>query len=283
MWCGAAAAAVTLVVAMTPAAATAPAAVISLVRCFNMVGFLPYPCGSPDVAPGFPCPGTLRAARAYVNAENHMLWAVPAAPAPVLGQRAPAYAAAMPDGVFGRDAELSALDAFLAGRASAPVTLAPGAEFTITGEDVPGDETEASTTYASWPATSAPAPRSWWTTAAWCSAALLDIGGATRETCGHRGRQPAGDPRPDQRAACAPHRRRHRDVGVMGGAGGGQRRQPGVAGVPGCSAPRMKSRPVAKLIEDQRVCQASPCPGWDSNPHCTVFETADSAYWSTGA
>jgi pyruvate kinase len=32
--------------------------------------------------------------------------------------------------------------------ASGPVTLAPGAEFTITGEDVPGDETEASTTYA---------------------------------------------------------------------------------------------------------------------------------------
>src|SRR5262249_32114684 len=25
------------------------------------------------------------------------------------------------------------------------------------------------------------------------------------------------------------------------------------------------------------------CPGWDSNPHCTVFETADSADWSTGA
>src|SRR5215472_13999778 len=32
--------------------------------------------------------------------------------------------------------------------ASGPVALAPGAEFTITGEDVPGDETEASTTYA---------------------------------------------------------------------------------------------------------------------------------------
>jgi pyruvate kinase len=32
--------------------------------------------------------------------------------------------------------------------ASGPVTLAPGAEFTITGEDVPGDGTEASTTYA---------------------------------------------------------------------------------------------------------------------------------------
>src|SRR5215472_8757889 len=32
--------------------------------------------------------------------------------------------------------------------ASGPVTLAPGAEFTITGEDVPGDETGASTTYA---------------------------------------------------------------------------------------------------------------------------------------
>ena len=25
------------------------------------------------------------------------------------------------------------------------------------------------------------------------------------------------------------------------------------------------------------------CPGWESNPHCTVFETADSACWSTGA
>jgi pyruvate kinase len=32
--------------------------------------------------------------------------------------------------------------------ASGPVTLVPGAEFTITGEDVPGGETEASTTYA---------------------------------------------------------------------------------------------------------------------------------------
>ncbi len=32
--------------------------------------------------------------------------------------------------------------------ASGPVTLVPGAEFTITGEDVPGDEKEASTTYA---------------------------------------------------------------------------------------------------------------------------------------
>jgi pyruvate kinase len=32
--------------------------------------------------------------------------------------------------------------------ADGPVTLAPGAEFTITGEDVPGDETEVSTTYA---------------------------------------------------------------------------------------------------------------------------------------
>ena len=46
---------------------------------------------------------------------------------------------------------------------------------------------------------------------------------------------------------------------------------------------RVDSRPVAKLIEDQRACRAGPCPGWDSNPHCTVFETADSAYWSTGA
>jgi hypothetical protein len=25
------------------------------------------------------------------------------------------------------------------------------------------------------------------------------------------------------------------------------------------------------------------CPGWDSNPHCMVFETMDSACWSTGA
>jgi two-component system, response regulator PdtaR len=25
------------------------------------------------------------------------------------------------------------------------------------------------------------------------------------------------------------------------------------------------------------------CPGWDSNPHCMVFETMDSASWSTGA
>jgi hypothetical protein len=26
-----------------------------------------------------------------------------------------------------------------------------------------------------------------------------------------------------------------------------------------------------------------PCPRWDSNPHCAVFETALSAGWSTGA
>ena len=25
------------------------------------------------------------------------------------------------------------------------------------------------------------------------------------------------------------------------------------------------------------------CPGWDSNPHCAVFETAVSASWTTGA
>lgn len=25
------------------------------------------------------------------------------------------------------------------------------------------------------------------------------------------------------------------------------------------------------------------CPGWDSNPHWTVFETASSAGWDTGA
>lgn len=25
------------------------------------------------------------------------------------------------------------------------------------------------------------------------------------------------------------------------------------------------------------------CPGWDSNPHWTVFETAFSADWNTGA
>jgi hypothetical protein len=25
------------------------------------------------------------------------------------------------------------------------------------------------------------------------------------------------------------------------------------------------------------------CPGWESNPHCTVFETAFSASWNTGA
>src|SRR5262252_9446511 len=40
---------------------------------------------------------------------------------------------------------------------------------------------------------------------------------------------------------------------------------------------------MAKLIEDQRACCAGSCPGRDSNPHCTVFETADSACWSTGA
>ena len=32
-----------------------------------------------------------------------------------------------------------------------------------------------------------------------------------------------------------------------------------------------------------RAGKAVSCPGWDSNPHCTVFETADSAYLSTGA
>ena len=25
------------------------------------------------------------------------------------------------------------------------------------------------------------------------------------------------------------------------------------------------------------------CPGWDSNPHWTVFETASSTGWDTGA
>jgi tetratricopeptide (TPR) repeat protein len=52
-----------------------------------------------------------------------MLWAVPAAHAPVLIPLASAYSAAMPDGVFGRDAELGAVEAFLAGLASAPGTL----------------------------------------------------------------------------------------------------------------------------------------------------------------
>ena len=28
---------------------------------------------------------------------------------------------------------------------------------------------------------------------------------------------------------------------------------------------------------------ARQCPGWDSNPHWTVFETASSAGWDTGA
>ena len=66
-------------------------------------GFLPCPRGPPDVSPGLPCPGTLRGGTGRVNAETHMLWADPAAPAPVLGQRASAYAAAMPAGVFGPD------------------------------------------------------------------------------------------------------------------------------------------------------------------------------------
>ena len=42
--------------------------------------------------------------------------------------------------------------------ASGPVTLVPGAEFTITGEDVPGEPAEVSTTYRDWPVTSARDP-----------------------------------------------------------------------------------------------------------------------------
>ena len=78
-------------------------------------------------------------------------------------------------------------------------------------------------------------------------AALLDIGRCDKgDLVVIVAGQPAGHPGPHQRAARAPHRRRDRDL-----------RGPG--------------------------CQAGSCPGWDSNPHCTVFETADSAYWSTGA
>ena len=53
--------------------------------------------------------------------------------------------------------------------ASGPVTLAAGQEFTITGEDVPGDAREVSTTYPGLAGDVARARRCWWTTAGWCS------------------------------------------------------------------------------------------------------------------
>ncbi len=59
-------------------------------------------------------------------------------------------------------------------------------------------------------------------------------------------------------------------------------REPGIAGVRGARPP-VEPRPTVKAAEGGRAGEIGPCPGWDSNPHCTVFETADSAYWSTGA
>ena len=53
--------------------------------------------------------------------------------------------------------------------ASGPVQLTVGAEFTITGEDVPGDAPRPRPPTRAWPPTSGRASRSWSTTAAWCS------------------------------------------------------------------------------------------------------------------
>ena len=53
--------------------------------------------------------------------------------------------------------------------AAGPVTLVAGQEFTITGEDVPGDQGEVSVSYPDWPATSSRGHACSWTTAGWCS------------------------------------------------------------------------------------------------------------------
>src|SRR5215467_2709315 len=70
--------------------------------------------------------------------------------------------------------------------------------------------------------------------------------------------------------------------GMARTAGAGSERQPGFAGSRGLG-PGARSRPSAKAAEGGRAGKSGSCPGWDSNPHCTVFETADSADWSTGA
>ena len=53
--------------------------------------------------------------------------------------------------------------------AAGPVTLAAGQEFTITGEDVPGDQGEVSVATGGWPVMSGRGRSCWWTTAGWCS------------------------------------------------------------------------------------------------------------------
>ena len=41
--------------------------------------------------------------------------------------------------------------------------------------------------------------------------------------------------------------------------------------------------PWHSLGNSSKLGFAHSCPGWDSNPHWTVFETASSAGWDTGA
>ena len=49
------------------------------------------------------------------------------------------------------------------------MTLVPGQEFTITGEDVPGDQHEVSVNYPGLAGDVQPARDCWWTTGGWCS------------------------------------------------------------------------------------------------------------------
>jgi hypothetical protein len=50
----------------------------------------------------------------------------------------------------------------------------------------------------------------------------------------------------------------------------------------GCIA-SVTPRPSGQVSDDGDRAVDLGCPGWDSNPHCMVFETMDSACWSTGA
>ncbi len=43
------------------------------------------------------------------------------------------------------------------------------------------------------------------------------------------------------------------------------------------------AQPVHSLGNSSKLGFAHSCPGWDSNPHWTVFETASSTGWDTGA
>lgn len=151
--------------------------------------------------------------------------------------------------------------------ASGPVTLAPGAEFTITGEDVPGDETQASTTYAELAGDVRPGAQ-----------ILVDDGRVVLEVTAVDGaaratwwslwpaarREPLAAP---TRSASTGSAMRSRPDGMTNGVRG--------------ESERWFWR--LAWFRNNKTAEAGSCPGWDSNPHCTVFETADSAYWSTGA